>query len=478
MDVSRKPKTLYTLGVVACVLFAGVLIGSSDQIGEMALLGAIGLLGIALLFGLLNRVPKSPMRSAPVEQNSAVMNEVRERAHAISEMANTLGATLDYNKVLEAAMNIGALAMKEGGQNARLTSMVLIFEKDQMRIATSRRLTNRDQTKIVPARSGVLGQALELAEPVFAGRCNDDPELGYFVAFQDAQSVLVIPLRAGFSNYGLLVFGSTEANAFLPEHAELLSAIGTQATVALQNAVLYKNLRDEKERIVKVEEDARKKLARDLHDGPTQTISAVAMRINYIRKMLVRDPSTAEPELEKAEDLARQATKEIRNMLFNLRPLVLETQGLGAALEQFRQKMKDTYELNVALELQPGVDQLLESQAQGVLFYIIEEAVNNARKHAQANLILISMQRQNNVLLATVRDDGVGFDVAAVDAGYDKRGSLGMVNMHERAELIDGTLRIESAKGKGTSISILVPLSARGAAQPSTQTVPSQGGAQ
>jgi signal transduction histidine kinase len=277
-----------------------------------------------------------------------VMQEVRERAHAISEMANTLGATLDYNKVLEAAMNIGALAMKEGTQNTRLTGMVLIFEKDQMRIATSRRLTTRDQTKLVPARSGVLGQALEQAEPVFAGRCNDDPELGYFVAFQDTQSVLVIPLRAGFANYGLLVFGSTEANAFLPEHAELLSAIGTQATVALQNAVLYQNLRDEKERIVKVEEDARKKLARDLHDGPTQTISAVAMRINYIRKMLEKDPATADPELEKAEDLARQATKEIRNMLFNLRPLVLESQGLCAALEQFRQKMKDTYELNVA----------------------------------------------------------------------------------------------------------------------------------
>jgi hypothetical protein len=92
-----------------------------------------------------------------------------------------------------------------------------------------------------------------------------------------------------------------------------------------------------------------------------------------------------------------------------------------------------------------------------VLFYIIEEAVNNARKHAQSEHIWVRLGHRESFVVVEIEDDGVGFDVGAVDASYDRRGSLGMVNMRERAELIEGTLRIQSAKGSGTKISILVP---------------------
>src|SRR5207245_2206803 len=109
-------------------------------------------------------------------------------------------------------------------------------------------------------------------------------------------------LRAGFDHYGILLYGAPMPDAFSSEHVELLTAIGTQATIALQNAVLYQNLRTEKERIVEIEEDARKKLARDLHDGPTQGVAAIAMRVNYIRRMIVTKPQMADEELQKVED--------------------------------------------------------------------------------------------------------------------------------------------------------------------------------
>jgi len=100
----------------------------------------------------------------------------------------------------------------------------------------------------------------------------------------------------------------------------------------------------------------------------------------------------------------------------------------------------------------------LDTNAQGVLFYIIEEAVNNARKHAQSQQIWVRLYKREAFVVVEIEDDGVGFDVSAVDASYDQRGSLGMVNMRERAELIEGTLRIQSAKGRGTKISVLVPI--------------------
>ena len=109
------------------------------------------------------------------------------------------------------------------------------------------------------------------------------------------------------------------------------------------------DLIEEKERMIEVQEEARKKLARDLRDGPTQSVSAIAMRLNLIRMMLTRAPEKVEDELIRAEDLARRTTKEIRHMLFTLRPLVLESQGLHAALESMAEKMVETFGQNVQI---------------------------------------------------------------------------------------------------------------------------------
>jgi signal transduction histidine kinase len=221
---------------------------------------------------------------------------------------------------------------------------------------------------------------------------------------------------------------------------------------------LYQRLQEEKNRIVEIEEDARKKLARDLHDGPTQSVAAIAMRLNFSRTLLKRNPPQVGEELEKIEELARKTTKEIRHMLFTLRPLVLETQGLTPALEQYVQKLRETDgSIEVILEASRLTDRV-SKDAQGVIFYIIEEAVGNARKHSQAQHVWIRLYENARELNAEVRDDGVGFEVQAVQASYDKRGSLGMVNMNERAQLIGGALSVASAPGQGTRISLTMPL--------------------
>jgi signal transduction histidine kinase len=182
------------------------------------------------------------------------------------------------------------------------------------------------------------------------------------------------------------------------------------------------------------------------------------MRANFVRRLLERDPKSAGEELFKMEDLARKTTKEIRHMLFTLRPLILESQGLTAALRQLAEKMHETHGQNVIVEAEPGVDDRLEMNHQGVLFYIIEEAVNNARKHAQAEHIWVRLKSNSDVLVVEVQDDGVGFNVGAVDSNYSRRGSLGMVNMRERAEMINGLIKIDSAESRGTRIFVYIPL--------------------
>lgn len=393
------------------------------------------------------------------EEELKRLRTARERAKIIYEMASTLSATLSYERVLETALDVVTVGLSELGPiSSQIIGAVLLFQDDQLQVVTSRYMTPQDQQRTIPGRQGLVAQALDAAEAIIHDSVADDPELGQFASLRACQSIVVVPLRAGFENYGVLVYGSPVPNVFVPDHLELFTAVGNQAIIALQNARLYQNLLEEKERIITVDEDARKKLARDLHDGPTQSIAAIAMRLNFARRLLEREPARASEELHKIEELARRTTKEIREMLFTLRPLALETQGLVVALQQYFEKLRDTYDLNVILEAGPAVEEVLDRNRQGVLFYIIEEAVNNARKHAQAKHIWTRLRVEGTTFVVEIEDDGVGFDPAAVHANYDQRGSLGMVNMRERAELINAVLRIRSAPGAGTKITVLVPL--------------------
>ena len=146
-------------------------------------------------------------------------------------------------------------------------------------------------------------------------------------------------------------------------------------------------------------------------------------------------------------------------MLFTLRPLILESQGLTAALEAMAEKMRETYNQNVIIDADAQVVPELELGKQAIIFYIAEEAVNNARKHAQAAHIWVRIKPvDEGVVLLEIEDDGVGFNVGAVDSTYEKRGSLGLVNIRERAELVNGIPHIDSAEGKGTRIRVVIPL--------------------
>jgi signal transduction histidine kinase len=181
------------------------------------------------------------------------------------------------------------------------------------------------------------------------------------------------------------------------------------------------------------------------------------MRINFIRSLLSKNPEQALSELEKVEELAKQTSKEIRGMLFTLRPLVLETQGLSKALETVIKKLHDTDGLNVRMVGGDYGDMLIE-QAQTVVFAIVEEALGNARKYSKANLIEVRMWHEDDLFVTRIQDDGVGFDAESVNKNYSSRGSLGLINMKERAERIDGSLKLDTEPGKGTTWTLVVPL--------------------
>jgi len=401
-------------------------------------------------------------REKQEREAQSALESAHQKVRLIFELASTLSATLNYERVLEAALDVSNAGLREfytENKEVSQIGMILLFGMDQtLYVVKARGISTQDERLRLPAQEGALVEAVEKTDPIIVNSPRDDPELGKIVAMQGCQQAIVVPLRAGFESYGFLVLGSSEPDAYTPDFQDLLVAICNQAVMALQNANLYQNLMEEKDRLVTVEEDARKKLARNLHDGPTQTIAAIAMRLNYIRMLVTREPEKSIEELQQLEDLARKTTKEIRQMLFTLRPLILETQGLIAALQQLKQKISETDPLPVIhLELDKDAESALSKEAQGAIFYITEEATTNVRKYAKAkNLWLRLYQRGLNVI-AEIEDDGAGFDVAAIESNYASRGSLGMINLRERATLVKGKTVIKSAPGQGTKITVTVP---------------------
>lgn len=422
-------------------------------------------LALGALFGFLGRrlvMYLRRMHEKRLCEEAGRWHIESERMRAIYELTSTLTATLSYKRVLDSALDMGDAALNpdpQAGDAGKLVSAVLLFKGDKLRIGSARRFTNADQKISLLGAEGLLKKVFDEGEPVLSSNIGYDPELSRIVALRSCTSVYCFPLRSGFNVYGVMLFAHPDPHYFDTDRSSLLDIIGRQAVVAIQNARLYQDLVEERNRMVEVHEEARKKLARDLHDGPTQSVAAMAMRVNLARRMLERNPASASEELVKIEELAHRTSKEIRHMLFTLRPLILESQGLGAALQAMAEKMIETFSQNVVVNIEAKMADQLEMGKQGVIFYIVEEAVNNARKHANAPTISIRLgQLEPGIALLEIADDGVGFDVQAVDTAYDQRGSLGMVNLRERAELVNGRLNIDSAPGKGTRVQVYIPL--------------------
>jgi signal transduction histidine kinase len=217
-----------------------------------------------------------------------------------------------------------------------------------------------------------------------------------------------------------------------------------------------------KEATILVEERIRRALARDLHDGPIQLISALLMQLDFCRQVVEKEPALIPDQLAGMRQLGERAICQMRTMLFELYPVTLETQGLCAALRVFleqRQKMAHTTRLTLHIEARspdtPFPRQ--EARVESALFAIVREAVTNALKHAQAAHIAVRLRETPSAIHIAVVDDGKGFDVARVMRHYDQQHSLGLLTIQERTEWIGGRLEIQSVPGQGTCVAICVP---------------------
>jgi PAS domain S-box-containing protein len=284
----------------------------------------------------------------------------------------------------------------------------------------------------------------------------EDPALDLGVASglraEGVWQVVSIPLMSKSKWVGALYLGTGRERTFAPEQLSLMAAVGQQVGVAVENARLY----EQAEQAAALAE--RSRLARELHDSVTQSLYSVTMYTEAAARLLVSGQGeTAAEYLRDARDTAQEALREMRLLIFELRPLALEGSGLAGALQGRLDAVEKRAGVQAELRVE-GVEGLADAEwlplaAQQELYYIAQEALNNSLKHARAQVLQVALRLQGGTVRLEVADDGVGFDPATADG----RGGLGLRGMRERVQRLGGRLAIESAPGRGTRVSVEIP---------------------
>ena len=205
---------------------------------------------------------------------------------------------------------------------------------------------------------------------------------------------------------------------------------------------------------LKSQESERQRIARDLHDETAQSLTSLLVRLKALAQ--VQDTPEARAQVEELRQLTRRSLEEIRHITLELRPRLLDDLGLVAALEWYTKDLAARSFLQVSFRA-GGLSQRLPPDAEVALFRVVQEALANVDSHAQASLVEVILEQQDNRVVASVRDDGRGFDPAAVRA-LPGRG-LGLFSMEERMTLAGGKLTIDSHPGEGTNVRAEMPVS-------------------
>ena len=206
-------------------------------------------------------------------------------------------------------------------------------------------------------------------------------------------------------------------------------------------------------RLIHVQEEARRRIANDVHDDAIQKIVAAGMRLEMLKR---QRPELADDEQVAAlQDAISAAALRLRNMVFELRPAILDTSGLVAAIRWYVDELEGAGP-DTEHRIESRLSQEPPEELRIVLFRVAQEAITNARKHASAETVTVWLNEEGEGIALRVEDDGIGFDDAALRAPAP--GHLGLVEARERVELADGRFRVTSAPGIGTTVEAWLPL--------------------
>jgi signal transduction histidine kinase len=373
---------------------------------------------------------------------------------SVLQVAEEVTSELELDRVLPKVMQIAvALAGADGGVIALLDQ-----ERQVITYPYVHRLPPELAEVTVSKEEGLSGEVMTTGRPTIIDNYQTYPRR--VPAFVEAglKSVAIVPIVSSDRTFGALsVLSLNEAKSFSERDIAILTAIGRQAGIAIENAYLYENMRFYARKITQAQESERKRIARELHDDTIQSLIALSRRIEALGVSAEPLPESTLQHIRALQETTGDVIKSVRRFSQALRPSILDDLGLLPTLEEL------TTELNRHDGLQAefwvrGEERRLSVEVELMLFRIAQEALNNVRKHAEATKVVTGVEMSDGYIEVTVQDNGKGFkppSLADHPAGASK---LGLIGMHERARLLGGVLIIDSAPSQGTRVTINVPV--------------------
>lgn len=395
--------------------------------------------------------------------------QILKRHHqllALSHISRAIRGLNDLDAILKIALD-NVLEIINGAIGG-----ILLLDEDTKTLSyrVQRGLSPRYVAEIrMSLGQGIAGRVAQSGEPLLVEDVSKDPRTAHpdLVSGEGLKGFVSIPLKAKNKVAGVMNVASHLAGRFGADDVSLLNSIGDYLGTAIEQAKLYERLNKGKERYqtllaraITIQEEERKRIARELHDDTGQSLTALSLNMQAISEMM--EMSNEENDdikalLKRTHSIAVHAGGELTRLIRELRPTLLDTLGLSAALRNLAESNLASRGIEVTTEFK-GLEKRLPTEMELALLRITQEAINNIVRHSEAKKAAISLERNDKECILCVEDDGKGFDVGLIKSIDPTGRGAGLFGMKERVTLVGGKCAIDSQPGKGTKIVAKVPI--------------------
>ncbi len=401
-----------------------------------------------------------------VRERTAELQAQTERLSVLNTIAATVSQSLNLDEILNSALGKVLDLMKLRAGWVFLEN----GEGQPLQLVTHRGLSPefaREESGRAPGDC-VCRQVLASGQAMVMADVRQCPCLSQAVIEREGLVCHAsVPLQARDRVLGIMNLASHEADGarcFTDDELRLLTAIGHQIGIAIENARLYEELQRKEElrgqlleKAITAQEEERKRVARELHDGFAQTLTALLMSVEASETVIPEELTSVRERLARTKALTSETLAQTRKLILDLRPSVLDDLGLVPAIRWYAEGHLEEQGIKVELKVS-GAKRRLPAEIETTLFRIVQEAINNIAKHAGASEVHIGLDFCDGLVTSVIEDNGCGFDVEATAARRDGSGGLGLLGMKERAVLVGGSLTVTSQPGRGTRLCVEVPV--------------------
>ena len=406
------------------------------------------------------------MSTSETKKSRTKLDEQRAEVLLLSRISAALSGLWDLDAILGVGLDSALDIM-----NGTIGEILLINEDTQSLFHVVHRGLSQEFVENIRLGlgEGLTGSVAQSGKAILVEDISADPRVANreLVVAEGLKAFICVPLRAKDNVLGVLNVASRLPRKYTVNDMHLLYAIGDQLGIAIEHARLYDRLRKARERLRRLarqnlvaEEEERRRIARELHDETSQSLSGIALQLQALIEMAAitgNQDNEFVAGLKKVQGLTVQVHNEVSRLISNLHPALLDTLGLVPAVRQYAETRLQPLEMKVSVET-TGSEKRFSPDVEAALFRFFQGAIGNIAQHSYAKVVSIVLDFQPDEFSLAIIDNGKGFDVSEITDVEESGRGRGLFSMRERIGFLGGTSGIESEKDKGTTVWARIPL--------------------